>query len=70
MCCSYKVPAKGDGVDYVRTEDEVGSLKYNTRQLVAVYVCHKSTQSNICAEALLSTNELHVRFLILLIWGN
>ena len=23
LCFSYKVPAKGDGVDYVRTEDEV-----------------------------------------------
>lgn len=25
---SYKVPAKGDGVDYVRTEDEVGREPY------------------------------------------
>lgn len=24
---SYKAPAKGDGVDYVRTEDEVGENK-------------------------------------------
>lgn len=24
---SYKVPAKGDGVDYVRTEDEVSTSK-------------------------------------------
>lgn len=30
MCCSYKVPAKGDGVDYVRTEDEVGILWHET----------------------------------------
>lgn len=25
LCFSYKVPAKGDGVDYVRTEDEVST---------------------------------------------
>lgn len=27
LCFSYKVPAKGDGVDYVRTEDEVSTNK-------------------------------------------
>lgn len=29
---SYKVPAKGDGVDYVRTEDEVSSTYISYKQ--------------------------------------
>lgn len=48
MCsvfCSYKVPAKGDGVDYVRTEDEVC-----TWMLEGSLNVYMSLQRNTCQQ--------------------
>ncbi|TNN76651.1 Attractin [Liparis tanakae] len=52
VSCSYKVPAKGDGVDYVRTEDEPTCSERSARPTLAAQVCQRSDPAqNVCGES-------------------
>lgn len=72
MCslfCSYKVPAKGDGVDYVRTEDEVCtwmsegslnlymSLQRNTCQQQKYFSCSSEAKTEPPGRSLMSLTQ-------------